>query len=92
MKQWGEMKRWGVLNDDFLKINLAGSGRVHFIKDTTIPRRLFVSVVMVRRLFRRVCPSLKIIERCTWYDRGIRRSVDVSVSDCCRVIFCRISW
>ena len=50
-------------------------GRVRLINHATIPRLQSVAFVTTRRWFRRVCPSLKITERRTWYDGGIRRSV-----------------
>ena len=53
----------------------AGSGRVYLINHAMVPRRRSVTVVMTRRWFRRVCPSLKIIEKRTWYNGGIRLSV-----------------
>ena len=90
-KKWGKIWRGGEYKRSNFEKGPAGSGRVEFINHATVPRRRSVSVVTTRRWFRRVCPTLKITERRTWYDGGIRRVVVVSVSDCCRVIFCRIS-
>ena len=75
VKEWSEIKGGGGLKWWIFLKNPARSGRVSFIKDATIPRRRSFSVVTVRRWFCRVCPSLKITERCTWHDRCIRRSI-----------------
>ena len=83
MKELGEMRDWGVLNGLILKKTPAGSGRVRLINHAMIPRRRSVAVVTTRRWFHRMCPSLKIIDRHTWYDGGIRRSVaDATVRRC----------
>ena len=63
------------LNGLILKRTPAGSGRVWLNNHTTISWWRFVSIVTAHRWFRRVCPSLKITERCSWYDGGIQRSV-----------------
>ena len=65
----------GSLNGLILEKGPDGSGRVYLINHATVPRRWSIAVVTTRRWFRRVCPNLKITERRTWYDGGIRRSI-----------------
>ena len=65
----------GSLNGLILKKTPAGSGRVRLINHAMVPQRRSIAYVTNRRWFRHVCPSLKIIERRTWYDGGIRPSV-----------------
>ena len=60
IKEWGEMRGWGVKMVTFYKRTPTGSGRVRLINDATIARRRSVTVVTIHRWFDRVCPSLKI--------------------------------
>ena len=81
--EWGKMKGSGYYMLLIFKTP-AGSGRVRLINHATIPQRWSIAVVMTRRSFRRVCPSLKITERRTWHDRFMRRFV--TVETVCRCI------
>ena len=88
----------GSLNGLILEKGPAGSGRVNLINHATVPRRRSVALATTRRRFRRVCPNFNVAKKRTSaidaYDDPSQeqRSVDVSVSGCCGVVFCRFSW
>ena len=88
----------GSLNGLILEKGPDGSGRVYLINHATVPQRRSVTVVTTSRCFRCVCPNFILTEKLPGtmdaYDgpSQAQRSVDVSVSGCYGVVFCRISW